>query len=282
MLYFLKAKYYKIGEYMTNKTSNNSNTINTILRGADVLEALFQEPNPIGVSSLSKKTNFPKVTTFRILNSLVVAGLVRKDQNDEYSLSPKFILYGNKVKSTLTLRNIAEPVLENLAAILGENTSMGVPYKGYVLTLIYINRTSYSLTSTLTPLSELYCSSMGKIILSYKDDDFLKKYFNKDLEKHTNNTVINYKNFLINKAEYEKTLVMFDNEEFEYGLSCFAVPVFDANDNLIAAINVNGPATRLLSKENKIKTYLPQAAKEIQDVLKASNYTVEELQQILK
>ena len=37
----------------------------------------------------------------------------------------------------------------------------------------------------------------------------------------------------------------FDREESEYGLFCIAAPIRDANDNVIAAISISGPAERM-------------------------------------
>ena len=256
---------------MTKDNEKYTENIIAIARAAKVLDTLFESEVPLGVSSLAEE-----VTTFRILNTLTASGMLKKDKEDLYSLSPKFILYGDKVKSTLSLKNIAEPVLEKLAEAVGENANLGVAYKGYVLTLAHVSASSYLLISTLSPLSELYCSSMGKIILSHMDDNQTKKYFSRPLKKLTINTITDYPSFQAARAIYLKNSIMYDDEEFEYGLYCLSAPIYDCQEQLIAVLGVSGPKTRMLSKYEQITAHLLDAAHEISDILKQSRYTVED------
>lgn len=74
---------------------------------------------------------------------------------------------------------------------------------------------------------------------------------------------------------------MYDDEEFEYGLSCFAAPMYDANDHLIAAVSVSGPKSRILAKRERIEAQLLDAANRVTGILRTTGYTVEELQKTL-
>lgn len=89
---------------MTNiSIEKNADSINAIVRAVKVLDILSESSTPLGVSALAKKLDLPKVTTFRILNTLLLTGLLQKDSSDMYYLAPKFIIYGDKVKASFTL-----------------------------------------------------------------------------------------------------------------------------------------------------------------------------------
>lgn len=264
-----------------DKQNKNKDYISSISRASKILDAVFESEAPVGVSPLSKAVGLPKVTTFRILSTLVDCGLLIKDDNELYSLSPRFIIYGDKVKSSLSLKNIAEPVINSLASQVEESANVGVAYRGYVLTIAHVSIGAYLLVTSLSPLSDLHCSSMGKIILAHKDEPSLREYFNRPLKKYTSNTIIDYDSFKKSIDFFAETSVMCDDEEFEYGLYCFSAPIYDANHRLIAAISVSGPKTRMLSKSEEIKKHLLCSAKKITSLLEESRYTVEDLQKNL-
>lgn len=265
---------------MTDKmTEKAGDSINAITRAAKVLDIISESPEPLGVSALAKMLNLPKVTTFRILNTLVLTGLLHKDDSDLYYLTPKFIIYGDKVRSSLDLQTIVRPILEKMAETVDESTNLGVSYRDYILTLVHVYAGSYSLIPKLTPLADLHCSSMGKIILCHKDDEYIKTYFQRKLETPTMNTIVSLEQFLQQKKEFEQSHIMFDDEESEYGLACFSSPVYDMNGQFIAAISISGPKTRILSKQDAIRTELIRASSEISDYLRFAQYTVEDFRQ---
>lgn len=268
---------------MTEKLiENRSDCSSAVIRAVEILDALCESSTPLGISTLAKTLSLPKVTTFRILNSLVTAGLLLKDADDLYSLSPKFILYGNRVHASFSLKNISEPILNELAAAVEENVNLGISYKHYVLTLFNVSAASYLLVTNLLPLSELHCSSMGKIILSHMDEALEEEYFSHTLEKHTPNTIVDYDTFQSVKKKYFQCGIMYDDEEFEYGLTCFAAPVYDTYNHLIAAVSVSGPKSRIQSKQNEIEAGLLDATRKITATLKTAGYTIEELQKTLR
>lgn len=105
----------------------------------------------------------------------------------------------------------------------------------------------YSLQSNMLPESDLYCSSTGKIFMASMSDEELMKYFDENLTKRTVNTIIEYNEFLKEKQKIIDTDIAYDNEEYEYGLTCIATSI-KVNDELVAAISVSGPTTRLKFK----------------------------------
>jgi DNA-binding IclR family transcriptional regulator len=109
---------------------------------------------------------------------------------------------------------------------------------------------------------------MGKLFLLKFSDKELKDYFNSSKpEKRTVNSIGDLEDFLKLKKEIERDGVSYDREEYEYGLSCIAAPIYDNSKNIIAAISISGPTTRLRYKgADYLKDLLVSTAQEISKV----------------
>lgn len=225
-----------------------SENINSISRAFRVIDELFKSPEPMGVSVLAARLKLPKVTTFRILTTLVDCGVIEKDEDDCYRLSIMFIRYGEKVRSDTTLNSLASPILERLRDATQESVNLGILCEGYVVNLMSIDGDSFIITSRALPIAPLHCSAMGKLFLSFMDTTEAEAYFAAGHPKRTVHTITTFTEFANEKQHILSSHVSHDREEYEYGLYCIGAPVFDHAGNLIAAISISGPASRMEMK----------------------------------
>lgn len=250
---------------------DNANIITMVDRVGLILEFIFQNDEPVGVSKISSSLDLPKATVFRILTTLQKWNMVEKYNNtNDYIMGKSMIRYGNKAKSEIDLIEIAKTPLKNLSSEIGETTNLAIHYKGYVLNLISEEGESSVLVSKLIPISPLNCSSMGKIFLSHYSNDELEHYFRSDLvEKRTQNSITTLREFLPIRKSILKDDIAYDDEEYEYGLSCMGCPIKDNKGNIIAAISVSAPTSRLEFKgKNYAKEKLIETATTINELAK--------------
>ena len=74
--------------------------------------------------------------------------------------------------------------------------------------------------------------------------------------------------FKENQKEIKMNHISIDNEEYEYGMSCYAVPIFDKQGKVVYALSISGPTGRLEYKGiNFLTDTLKKCAKSIQEVL---------------
>jgi len=158
------------------------------------------------------------------------------------------IKYGEKVKYDFDLVEAAIFHMKNLAKEIGESVNLGIEHEGKVITLHSEKGEQSALVSKIVPVSNLHCSSMGKIVLAEKNSKELKNYFSHDLEKRTINTIVELGGFLKEKDSIVKDFLSFDSEEYDYGLSCIATGLRDEDFKLIAMLSISGPSTRLQYK----------------------------------
>ncbi|MTI46296.1 IclR family transcriptional regulator [Sporosalibacterium faouarense] len=223
------------------------NNINTMIdRAGEILDYLYNSDKPIGVSKISNDLQMPKATAFRILVTLEKWNIVEKQYNtDNYKLGKILIKYGAKVSSNLSLIGISKPIINALSERIGESVNLNIEYQGNSLNIYKSSNDNFTLVSKLTPISPLNCSSSGKVFLSAKSEEELKKYFSSEnCSKRTMYSLTTYEGFTKELDSIKANGLAYDNEEYEYGLFCIAAPIYH-EDGVIAAISVSGPKTRL-------------------------------------
>jgi len=242
-------------------------------RTCEILEYLYNAENPIGVSKISNDLDIPKATAFRILKTLVKWDIVENDFNtNDYELGKVLIKYGGKVSSNINLVKMAKPVINDLSNRVGESTNINIEYQNNSLNTYTSSGDDFKLVSRLIPISPLNCSASGKIFLSEKSDDDLKKYFdNENVQKRTIYSIIDYEIFKGEMKKIKEAGISYDDEEYEYGLFCLAYPIYH-NEKLIATISISGPKARLENKGLKtIEKELKSSCKIITDLIQYLN-----------
>ena len=230
-------------KYIRNDEENINNSNDKML---NVIDCIFED-REISFIDITKKLNIPKSTLNRILSSLVKSEFIEKNQtNEKYRLGFKFIYYSETIKSKLSIVNITEGIIKDLAKSTGETVNLGILYNDYVLNILSVKGEESALTSILIPMSPLNCSATGKIFLAYKNDLEQKEYFkNNHYEKRTIKTICTFEDFKKEQNQILKTAISCDNEEYEYGLFCIASPLKNHTGIINAAISITGPKVRM-------------------------------------
>ncbi|MBE5067808.1 IclR family transcriptional regulator [Ligilactobacillus salivarius] len=236
----------------------------SVINSFKILEAISNSSSYIGVSQLSKETSLPKTTVFRLLETLHYLGLIKQNDNQEYTLGRAFLKYIDKVKNQEDLVSISTPFLKEFASTVGETINLGILYNNEVIYLKSIRGERFTFRVQLLPVAPLYNSSLGKIFLSTFSNEALEDYIHKTIfEKNTINTIVDIDAFKEEINKVKKQNIAYDNEEAEYGLTCVALPIIKSN-KVIAAISVSGPTSRLKIKGlNKIIQALQNTADNI-------------------
>lgn len=226
---------------------NEGDQIIAVARAFNILEELLRSPKPLGLSAIAQSIGLPKVTTFRLLNSLAECGAVSK-HNDQYRLGFIFLRYAERVRSDTSLNSIAEPLLRELRDATKETVNLGVLSEGYVVNSLTLPGDFFIITSRVLPLAPLHCSAMGKIFLAYMDEAQISDYFSVRRAKRTIHTITSAEEFQKEREQILGNAVSHDREEYEYGLYCVGAPILDAGGALLAAISITGPTTRMQAK----------------------------------
>jgi len=194
----------------------------------------------------------PKSTLLRLLTTMKYHNLIRQDESTKrFSLGLGLVALGRSAEKNFDLVDKIHPYLIELAEKTGETASLmtlegdhGI-YADQVLSKSMIRG-----QPRIGMRLDLYCSSAGKILLSGMEDSRIDSLFGKkELTRRTTKTIDSFERL---KKEVQKVRdqgYAVDDEEVEIGGRCIAAPLRGKNGEVIAAISVMGPTTRIRQKD---------------------------------
>src|SRR5690606_24872034 len=131
---------------------------------------LFNADHPsLTLTQIAKKLGVSRSVPYRLTYTLEKLGYLRMDKNSkQYILTPKVMELGLSYLSTLTIRDIAHPYLQEITDMTGTASHLGMLDD---LDVVYIDRTSPVGVSTVTihlgVRLPAHSTSMGKVLLAF-------------------------------------------------------------------------------------------------------------------
>jgi IclR family pca regulon transcriptional regulator len=228
--------------------AENKYTTETLLRGLDILSLFTRETPALTLTEITHQTGHSKATVFRFVTTLEQAGyLIRDIETKRYRPGVKVLQLGFAAISSLELRQVARPYLEQLSQKVGETVSLSI-LDG--LEIVYIDRVrNRQIVGVILGIGSrlpAHCTSMGKVILANLDSEVLNSRLrDESLKPCTQNSLsaqINLTNELIKIRQQGFAI---NDEELEVGLRAVAAPVWDLSKQVCAAINITGSAATI-------------------------------------
>lgn len=229
------------------KTERGQPKVQSVDRTFDLLEALASRRSATGISELAGVVGLHVSTVHRLLATLVARGYVRQDpESSRYHLGSRIFALSSAADIHLDLRLVARPYLERLMRQSGETANLVTADDNEV---IYLDQVaSMHLVKMFTAPGmrvPFYCTGTGKVILAFKPDEFAEPILRGPFPRHTANTLTSREALERELAQIRRLGYSVDDEEMEEGVRCLAVPIFDRRRQVIGAISVSGPTTRL-------------------------------------
>lgn len=216
----------------------------SLFRGLQLIEILSNYPNGCPLANLSELAELNKSTVHRLLQGLQSCGYVTPaPAAGSYRLTTKFISVGQKALSSLNIIYVAALHLEKLNIVTGETVNFTSRENDHAI-LIYKLEPTTGMLCTRTYIGQhlpLYCSAMGKIYLAYGQPEYVASYWENhqnEIQSFTCNTIINLEKMHQELAQIRKKKMAMDREEYELGVSCIAVPVFDIHNQVNYTVSI--------------------------------------------
>ncbi len=236
------------------KTSSKSENmsmndgVQSVERALDLLELLARSSDSMGISQLSAATGQPVGTVHRLLMTLVARGYVMRDsRNRRYALGSTARMLANANSQRLNWAEIAAPFLRQLVEISGETANIVVMEQDKAVYVAQVQ--SARMVRMFTELGNrvpLHSTGCGKVLLAYQPESVRASIIvQTGLPAFTYKTITDP-----DQLQHELEMVRqqghaIDNGEQEEGVRCFAVPVYDPEGKVIAAMSISGPSSRL-------------------------------------
>lgn len=217
-------------------------------RAADLLVEVLKSEKPVTFSYLTNKSGLAKGTASRLISALERNGLVQRNKKGEIETGITINQFASRVSSISRLVSKLQPIMRQIGSETGETVSLAIAGNDSVENIAQIDA-KYLLSSRnwVGQKVPYHASAAGKVLLAFQNLDLTRL----KLEKLTNATII-----LRNQLEKEILKVQEQGyalivDELELGLVAISVPVKNEVGEVIAALSVSGPSTRL--NQNRIK-----------------------------
>jgi len=239
-----------------NNTSDDNSryAIRSLNRALDILASFSADHYEYTIADLAKLLDLHKSTVHRLVATMVDRGIMQRNpQNGKYSLGLKIMELGTIVLNHIDIRKQSRIFLEKLSALYKETVHLVIMDK---FEAIYIDKVEqpdavvrYSHVGKRLPL---YCTAVGKILLSGLDPDILEQVINSlDLAPRTDKTITCKEKLKESVRLARRQGFALDNEELEYGLRCIAAPIINHQGQIVAACSISGNPGRISDEQLK-------------------------------
>jgi IclR family transcriptional regulator, acetate operon repressor len=249
-------------------TTSGSSTTGTqaVHRAAHLLTRVVQADEPVTFGELYEDCGLSRSTTSRLLAALEANHLLERDGNGAFTSGPLFALYAVRHDPGSQIARVAEPVLRDVSADIGETVNLAVPRGEAVIQIAQVDSTYVLgaapdwMTITVPP----HCSALGKVLYAW---DALPMPAGK-LEQRTVHSLrtaaaLSRQIRTIRERGYALT-----REELELGLNAAAAPVRGTGGEVIAALGVSGPSGRLDTNLDDVGELLAKHADSLSRILR--------------
>lgn len=247
--------------------------VQSLARGLSVIRAFDTDHSEMTLSDIARRTGLTRATSRRFLLTLVELGYVRTDDR-LFTLTAKVLELGFSYLSSLSLPEIAQPHLEQLAAGIHESTSASVLDGSDIVYVARVpTRRIMSVRINIGTRFPAYATSMGRVLLSgFTPEELDAHLANPGFEGFTSHTITSRVALEKELAKVRKQGFAIVDQELEVGLRSIAVPIRHVSGTVIAAINVSTTATThtLESIQQNFLPPLKLAAERISDDLTAA------------
>ncbi len=232
-----------------------SDAIQSVDRALDILIYLNAAGGETSITKIAKDMGIYKSTVHRTLVTLEARGFVQKNpQTEKYWLGSRLFVLGKSVENQMGLQRLVSPFARKLHEAYQEVVNVSVldrtPGEVYHSIVILKEASPNQVLRVSPPVGsscECHCSSVGKCLLAFDPSVDLSVYEQHPLTVYTKNTISTLEAFKAELRQVRASGYALDREELELGLTCIGAPILDRFGQVIAAISLSGPTSRMLT-----------------------------------
>ena len=218
-------------------------SIKSLSKGLKVYRFIVDYDKPILAVTLCEKLQIDKSTMSRLLKTLKNEDFISYLENSNEIIANEISYKTNQSTKIELLIKKTKNLLEEISLKTDECAYLGIfdDYKVSYINQIDLSNRELKTRNNIGIQANLHTSALGKSILAFGNYDLEKIKFN----QFTNNTIINIKKLETEIEEVKKRGFSIDNKEYQDGMCCVAVPLFNHENILIGAVGISGNSTRL-------------------------------------
>jgi len=216
-----------------------------LAKGLTVIRAFTRDHAALSLSDVARSARIPAATARRCLLTLEELGYVTRNGRD-FLLRPKVLELGAAYLESMNIEQITKTHLEELARKTADSAALCV-LDG--VDIVYLARASVRtllrLEAHVGSRFPAHATSMGRVLLAGLSPERLQGYFaHAQLAALTERTVTDAAKLRALIEECRRLGYAAVEDELAYGVIALAVPVFDHQHRVVAALNSSSHSRR--------------------------------------
>ncbi len=221
-------------------------TISSVDRALALLEVLAEHPNA-GVTAIAELTGNTKSMVFRVLFTLEQRGYVRKDPATRtYALGYRTLYLADKAGNQISLIRVAQPHMDRLSKLCNENVHLFVREgTGCICVAISETPQQLRLSASIGQRSMLHTGGAPKTLLAFAPDEIQQAVLDSELPAYTPATITDPEILRKLLRKIRRDGFHESRSDKDAGAFSIAAPICDYSGEVIAALSIAGPESRL-------------------------------------
>lgn len=220
---------------------DNSHKVHAVEKAIALLDCFWREKGPLSLTELSRLTGWPKSTVHNLLSSMMDTAVVEQSPADgKYRLGLHLFEYGCAISEHWNVVKLARPHLNALVAKTGESVYLA-QMNGDTLLIVDSAEPNnvFRVASTVGNRLPVHCTSQGKAILAYQDENSIKRILKRaGMKSYTVDTIKSPEAFLDQLKQVRAAGIASEYEEYHNGMCSFASPIFDYQGVCVSAVGI--------------------------------------------
>jgi IclR family KDG regulon transcriptional repressor len=221
-------------------------------RAFGLLEVMAQYPD-LGVTELAERTGNTKSLVFRLLYTLERRGYVHKNPDARtYRLGYRTLFLAEHTRRQSALIAAAAPVLDELAHTTRENALLTVREDLHAVCIAMRESPQpLRLFAQVGRHVPLHAGGGSKVLLAFAPEEVRLAILDRPLEGYTPTSITDRNKLARTLAEIRQTGFTLSIGELDADAFSMATPVRDFSGEVVAALSVAGPLSRLTAAERR-------------------------------
>lgn len=241
--------------------------IRAVGRALAIFDAYDNQHLSLSLQEIAERIRMPKTTAFRLVNTLERTGFLVRMDNQRYCLSLKLARLGGLVRSTLSILEIARPVMLQVNEQVTETIALNAVVGTERMVLDAVDSPS-PLMSMARPgeRQPLLLGASGRILMAYMKPEVLETVLKANARAPD-----------FDRGAFDREIARFKRQGYAItrgqrvpGLTAIAVPIFDIHDEVKYSLALTGPSVRIDPRDQELADVMIAAGRDISSRLGAS------------
>ena len=216
----------------------------SVIRAIDILSLISESGDGLSLNEIVETTGIPKTTAYEILGMLQEKSMIQAVESRvrRYQIGVQAFVIGNRYLQNMDLIKRARPLVDEASKHLNMTVFLAMLDGNQIIYLYKKEPESVPFhTASVSNRGDVYCSSLGKAILSCLSEGELNPLLDSlEYRRRTARTLMTRTAL---QEDLEKTRIRgyaLDDREVLDFVMCVGAPVFDHRGRVIAGISAAG------------------------------------------